>query len=62
MSPPLAVITQGQSSNFDKQAFVKHMKKRGKAYRTQALELIFLCRIIVRTHQPTLDSYARLKE
>jgi hypothetical protein len=62
MSSPPAVNVPDGFSDFDLPSFMKYMKKVGKAYRSQALALITLCRFLVQTHEPTPESYAKLRK
>jgi hypothetical protein len=62
MSSSPAVNVPDRLPDFDLPSFMRYMEKVGKAYRSKALALIALCRFIVRTHEPSLESYANLRK
>lgn len=62
MSSPPAVNVPDGVSDFDLPSFMRYMKKVGKAYSSRALVLIELCRFLVQTHEPSLESYAQLRK
>ena len=54
-------VPSTESMLFDGSAFVKHMRNNGRLYRTQAMNLVNICRTFLREQEQTISSYNDLR-
>ena len=57
-----AVSSPYRSSRLDEHSLVDSVNNLGGAHRARGLQLISDCRHFIRTLEPNLDSYARLRK